>query len=70
MVSALRRPWAPTDDWALIEMQVRAVGTADTPLVVRPPVKGAPRPGDLPLPPPLLLKSDPVALLLEERAER
>lgn len=33
MVSALRTPWAPTNDWALLELQVRAVGTADTPLL-------------------------------------
>jgi hypothetical protein len=33
MVSALRRPWYPTNDWALIELQVRNVFTGDTPLV-------------------------------------
>jgi len=33
MVSALRNPWAPTNDWALLELQVRDVGTGDTPLV-------------------------------------
>jgi hypothetical protein len=33
MVSALRTPWVPTNDWALIELQVRAVGTSDTPLL-------------------------------------
>ena len=33
MVSALRNPWAPTNDWALLELQVRNVGTGDTPLV-------------------------------------
>ena len=33
IVSALRNPWAPSNDWALIELQVRAVGTADTPLL-------------------------------------
>jgi hypothetical protein len=33
MVSALRTPWVPTNDWALIELEVRAVGTSDTPLV-------------------------------------
>lgn len=33
IVSALRNPWVPSDDWALLELQVRAVGTADTPLV-------------------------------------
>lgn len=32
-VSALRNPWIPTNDWALIELQVRRVGTGDTPLV-------------------------------------
>lgn len=32
-ISALRNPWAPTADWALIELQVRDVGTADTPLL-------------------------------------
>jgi hypothetical protein len=31
-VSALRHPWIPTNDWALIELQVRKVGTRDTPL--------------------------------------
>jgi hypothetical protein len=33
VVSALRNAWVPSDDWALLELQVRAVGTADTPLV-------------------------------------
>jgi hypothetical protein len=33
IVSALRNPWAPTDDWALLELQVRSVGSADPPLV-------------------------------------
>jgi hypothetical protein len=33
MASALRNPWAPTNDWALLELQVRDVGTGDTPLV-------------------------------------
>ena len=33
IVSALRNPWVPSDDWALLELQVRAVGTADTPLL-------------------------------------
>jgi hypothetical protein len=32
-VSALRNPWIPTNDWALIELQVRQVGTSETPLV-------------------------------------
>jgi hypothetical protein len=32
-VSALRHPYIPTNDWALIELQVRQVGTGDTPLV-------------------------------------
>lgn len=32
-VSALRHPWIPTNDWALIELRVREVGTGDTPLV-------------------------------------
>lgn len=31
--SALRRPWLPVSDWALIELRVRAVGTRRTPLV-------------------------------------
>src|SRR5215213_3877230 len=31
-VSALRHPYIPTNDWALIELQVRQVGTGDTPL--------------------------------------
>ena len=33
MVSALRNPYAPTNDWALLELHVRDVGTGDTPLV-------------------------------------
>src|SRR5215471_1441629 len=33
MVTALRHPFAPTNDWALLELQVRKVGTADTPLL-------------------------------------
>ena len=33
MGSALRNPWAPTNDWALLELQVRQVGTAHTPLL-------------------------------------
>jgi hypothetical protein len=33
MGSALRNPWAPTNDWALLELQVRRVGTGDTPLL-------------------------------------
>jgi hypothetical protein len=32
-VSALRHPYIPTNDWALMELQVRQVGTGDTPLV-------------------------------------
>jgi hypothetical protein len=32
-VSALRHPWIPTNDWALMELKVRDVGTSDTPLV-------------------------------------
>ncbi|MCU1452344.1 MAG: hypothetical protein JWN46_490, partial [Acidimicrobiales bacterium] len=32
-VSALRRPWLPVSDWALIELHVREVGTSATPLV-------------------------------------
>jgi hypothetical protein len=32
-VSALRHPWIPTNDWALIELRVRDVGTGDTPLL-------------------------------------
>jgi hypothetical protein len=33
MASALRNSYLPTNDWALLELQVRAVGTGDTPLV-------------------------------------
>lgn len=33
VVTALREPWIPTTDWARIELAVRDVGTADTPLV-------------------------------------
>ena len=33
MASALRNSYVPTNDWALLELQVRAVGTGDTPLV-------------------------------------
>ena len=33
MVSALRNPYGPTNDWALLELQVRDVGTGDTPLL-------------------------------------
>ena len=33
LVSALRRPWLPVSDWALIELHVREVGTTQTPLV-------------------------------------
>ncbi len=33
MASALRNPYYPTNDWALLELQVRAVGTGDTPLI-------------------------------------
>jgi len=43
---------------------------ADTPLQVRPPVAGAPRPGDVAWLPPLGLSVDVVELLLEERGER
>jgi hypothetical protein len=32
-VSALRHPWIPTNDWALLELRVREVGTGDTPLL-------------------------------------
>jgi hypothetical protein len=32
-ISALRHPYIPSNDWALIELQVRQVGTGDTPLV-------------------------------------
>jgi hypothetical protein len=32
-LSALRHPFVPTNDWALIELQVRKVGTGDTPLL-------------------------------------
>lgn len=40
------------------------------PLVVRQPAPGAPRPGDLVLPPPLRLRVDVMHLLAEERGER
>ncbi len=43
---------------------------ADTPLQIRPPVAGAPRPGDIAWLPPLGLGSDVVALLMEERGDR
>lgn len=33
MLSALRNDWVPTNDWALLELAVRGVGTADTPLL-------------------------------------
>ncbi len=33
MASALRNPYYPSNDWALLELQVRAVGTGDTPLI-------------------------------------
>jgi len=33
LVSALRRPFLPVSDWALIESNVRAVGTSHTPLI-------------------------------------
>lgn len=33
LISALRRPWLPVSDWALIELRVRNVGTARTPLL-------------------------------------
>lgn len=39
-------------------------------LVVRRPVPGAPRPGDLPLPPPLPLAVDVMQLLADERGAR
>ena len=32
-ISALRHPYIPTNDWALIELRVREVGTGDTPLL-------------------------------------
>ena len=38
-----------------------------SPLVVRRPVAGAPRLGDVPLPPPLTVEHDAVELLLQER---
>ena len=39
-------------------------------LAVRPPAPGAPKPGAVRLPPPLALRKDIVALLLQERAEQ
>lgn len=33
MFMALKEPWVPSTDWARIELSVRDVGTADTPLV-------------------------------------
>jgi prevent-host-death family protein len=39
-------------------------------LTVRRPAPGAPRPGAVPLPPPLRLKTDVLALLAAERGER
>lgn len=39
-------------------------------LAVRRPAPGAPKPGAVPLPPPLRLKADVLALLREERGER
>jgi prevent-host-death family protein len=41
--------------------------TAATSLVIRPPRRDAPKPGRVPLPPPLAVKQDIVRLLLEER---
>ena len=43
---------------------------AGSPLTVRPPHRNAPRPGEVPLPPPLALQGDVVALLLEERQRK
>ncbi len=37
------------------------------PLAVRPPLPGAPKLGEVPLPPPLTIETDVVRLLLEER---
>lgn len=39
-------------------------------LAVRHPAPGAPKPGAVPLPPPLRLKTDVLALLAAERGER
>lgn len=40
------------------------------PLVVRRPANGAPKPGDVRLPPPLKLGTDVLRLLAEERGQR
>lgn len=50
--------------------RLEPISTGPTPLVVRRPAPDAPRPGDVPLPPPLKLRVDVLQLLAEERGER
>jgi prevent-host-death family protein len=55
-------------DTPIARLEPLAPGPAG--LVVRPPAPGAPKPGDVALPPPLRLRSDVMELLAAERGER
>lgn len=48
VVSSLRHPWVPVNDWAQIESAVRDVGTGDTPLTGAPSRFGWHHPGPWP----------------------